>query len=509
METTVVLGVRRIDPEHDVDEVVDVLIVDGRVARVGSPGEAASWPETADARNITSELAASADPLILCPGLVDIHTHIFGSVGVPNIDQIGVRAGVPTIVDAGGAGALTIDDFVAHRSSRSKTRTLSFLSIEASGITEHSPAHSTGRSTPQMKTASMDDFLGAVERHTDRIVGLKVWASAKAGASWVDFATNLGDLIERPLLVHVGEIDPLSNERPISGEVLDRLQGGDIVTHCFTALPGALIGADRRILPEVHAARSRGVLFDPAPGLVNLRYARALAAMEQGWLPDLLSSDTHRFAVDLPGSGSILGVMNSFLALGMSLRATIERASVRPAKLINVETGRPVEGEPATLSLLRLRATPLVCSDGFESITTSEWLEPVGCFLDGTWFAAGGTQVASAQDCIDEITPQGRSYLVELSNQLSHLREHDSRWRGAELHGLVHRSRVECGLSISDGLDAFYAGVSDQAGASAAAGWLLEELGPDEVLNRLADAVRDSPKEAAVATTSSLNARAH
>ncbi len=488
------LGVRRIDPAHEVDEFVDVLLVDGRVARLGQPGDAASWPEFADARNITSEISAPTSSLILCPGLIDIHTHFYGSVGVPNIDQIGVHAGVPTVVDAGGAGASSIDDFVAHRSSRVATRTRAFMSIEAAGITEHSHAHSTSRTTAQMQTASLDNFLGAIERHAEHVVGLKVWASVRAGVSWVDHATNLSELIQRPLLVHVGEIDPTTSAQPISGEVLDRLQGGDIVTHCFTGLPGALIDSEHRILPEVHAARGRGVQFDAAPGLVNLRFDRATAAMEQGWLPDIISSDSHRFALDRQGARSVVDVMNTFLALGLSLRATIERASVRPADLVSTPTGRPTVGEPATLSLLRLHNTPRICSDGVETISTNEWLEPVGCFLDGTWFAATQTS-PSPSTPIDGLTPDVRMYLQALTNELTHLREHDSRWRGAELHQLVHRARIDCGIPIVAGLDAFYQAMTGE-GTGPAAGWLLEELGPADSVDRLTKVLAGAPNPA-------------
>ncbi len=63
-ESLAVRGGRVIDPANGVDAVADVLIVDGRIAAVGpDAGKGAS--ETLDARG-----------LVVCPGFVDIHTHL-------------------------------------------------------------------------------------------------------------------------------------------------------------------------------------------------------------------------------------------------------------------------------------------------------------------------------------------------------------------------------------------------------------------------------------------------
>jgi dihydroorotase len=62
--TLAVRGGRVIDPANDVDTVADVLIADGRIANVGPiAGKDAS--ETIDASG-----------LVVCPGFVDIHTHL-------------------------------------------------------------------------------------------------------------------------------------------------------------------------------------------------------------------------------------------------------------------------------------------------------------------------------------------------------------------------------------------------------------------------------------------------
>ena len=58
-------GGRVVDPAQGVDAVLDVLLVDGFVARVGHGVES---PEGADVRRV--------EGLVVCPGLVDVHVHL-------------------------------------------------------------------------------------------------------------------------------------------------------------------------------------------------------------------------------------------------------------------------------------------------------------------------------------------------------------------------------------------------------------------------------------------------
>lgn len=58
-------GGRVIDPSQGIDDVLDVLLVDGKVAAVG---EALDAPEGADVRDVSG--------LVVTPGLVDVHVHL-------------------------------------------------------------------------------------------------------------------------------------------------------------------------------------------------------------------------------------------------------------------------------------------------------------------------------------------------------------------------------------------------------------------------------------------------
>ncbi len=58
-------GGRVIDPSRDLDETLDVLLADGKVAGVGDGIDA---PEDADVRDVSG--------LVVAPGLVDVHVHL-------------------------------------------------------------------------------------------------------------------------------------------------------------------------------------------------------------------------------------------------------------------------------------------------------------------------------------------------------------------------------------------------------------------------------------------------
>src|SRR6188472_2461515 len=91
-------GGRVIDPGRPpaipaFDGIADVAVVDGRIDAVG-PDLAATYPE-AD--------VVDCSGLLVTPGLIDLHVHVFPGLGdfcLPP-DQVGVDSGVPIVVDGG------------------------------------------------------------------------------------------------------------------------------------------------------------------------------------------------------------------------------------------------------------------------------------------------------------------------------------------------------------------------------------------------------------------------
>ena len=90
-----------IDPKNHIDTQMDVGIADGKISRVANDIEAGRAKKVIDATG-----------LYVTPGLIDLHTHVFvGSEqgfanGFSSVspDDITLKAGITTVVDAGTSG---------------------------------------------------------------------------------------------------------------------------------------------------------------------------------------------------------------------------------------------------------------------------------------------------------------------------------------------------------------------------------------------------------------------
>ncbi len=102
-------------------------------------------------------------------------------------------------------------------------------------------------------------------------------------------------------------------------------------------------------------ARKRGVLFDVGHGSGSFWFRIAVPAIEQGFLPDTISTDIHKDSIMLPRANMIT-TMSKFLNIGMTLEQVIERSTVNPAKAIRrPELGNLSEGSVADIAVLELQ----------------------------------------------------------------------------------------------------------------------------------------------------------
>jgi predicted amidohydrolase len=92
---------------------------------IPGPGKGASPDLPTNARQVVN-----AAGLLVLPGLIDIHTHIFtgeAALGLPS-DQIGVYQGATTVVNVGSSGAGNLALF-REKVAASAARVLAFLNI--------------------------------------------------------------------------------------------------------------------------------------------------------------------------------------------------------------------------------------------------------------------------------------------------------------------------------------------------------------------------------------------
>jgi len=359
-------GGRVIDPSVRLDAVRDVAIAGGRIAAV-EPSIAAGAAETIDARG-----------KLVVPGLIDIHTHTGRSAEGP---VMVLRDGVTGWIDAGSQGADKIADIVAvARSSPQPGRVL--VNIGRAGILPDGDTMDVAR-------ADVAAAKDAIAKHRDFVVGVKARLSREvAGANDVEVLRRSQEVASSfglPVMIHMGQtVSPLDKLFPL-------LKRGDIVTHMFAPPPNAIVDDSGHILPEVLAARRRGVWFDIGNGQTgHMRWDTIGAIMKAGFWPDSFSTDWNTNSkttgvIDLPNC------MSKLLGYGMTVSEAVACATLNPSRTFPVfaDRGTLNVGAPADVALLELREGKFEFLDNYKgTITGKQRFFPAGTVLAGKKIAA-------------------------------------------------------------------------------------------------------------------------
>jgi dihydroorotase len=362
----IVKGGRVIDPSLRLDAVRDVGIVNGRIAAVEAMLDADAG-DVLDARG-----------KLVVPGLIDIHTH---AGRVKDGPSLCLADGVTGFIDAGSQGADAIANPVGIvKSAPQVARVL--VNIGRAGILPEGD-------TMDLARADVAAARDAITKYRDTIVGVKARLSRDvAGTNDYEVLRRARDLVSPlglPVMIHMGQ-----TMTPI-GKLMDLLRPGDIVTHMFAPPPNSIVDDRGRILPEVMAARRRGVWFDVGNGRTgHLRWDIVEKVMQAGFWPDTFSTDwtpEGRTAqvIDFPN------VMSKFLDVGMSLDQVVARATLNPSRVFEFfhDRGTLNAGAPADVAVLELREGTFEFVDNFTNTRTGrQRLFPVATVL-------GGKRVAS------------------------------------------------------------------------------------------------------------------
>ena len=331
-----------IDPKNSINGKMDIAVLDGKVAKV-----AASIPSN-QAKKIIDVTG-----LIVTPGLIDIHTHVFVG-GKPETfadgflsvspDDFTLKSGVTTVVDAGTSGWRNFPVFKEHVIDKSRTRVLAFLNIAGNGM--------TGSPTEQ-DVNDMDAYMTSlvVKKNPEIIVGVKI--GHYEGADWAPFdrAIDAAAKSNTPLFVEC-HLPQFSLE-----DQLKKMRPGDIITHSFEKIDERMpvIDEQGKLRSFVIDAQKRGVLFDLGHGGAGFWFSVAVPAMKQGLAPNSFGSDLHRFSMNA-GMKDMMNIMSKYMAMGMSLQEVVERATWNAAKAIHRnDLGSLTEGTVADIAVFRIR----------------------------------------------------------------------------------------------------------------------------------------------------------
>jgi len=335
-----VVGGRLLDPSQGIDVIGTVSIRGGRIASAGDGPAAVGNVQRIDAAG-----------LLVTPGLVDLHTHLYPGVSHYGIepDAHCLRRGVTTAVDAGSAGAQTFPGLRRYVIDQSRTRILAFLNIAVEGMIS-----SLVGELEDIRWASPEQAIARAREHPDVVVGIKVRLGyqmvGEDPAPAFRLARQAADALGLPLMVHVIDM------RPGLAWLLPRLSRGDIVTHCFHGNEGGILDPRGRVLCEALGARERGILFDVGHGVGSFDYRVARAAVGQGFAPDTVSSDLHAHNVAGPVYDQAT-TLSKLLHVGMPIGDVIRASTSTPALAVHRQEGigSMASGATADLSILELR----------------------------------------------------------------------------------------------------------------------------------------------------------
>ncbi len=344
----VIKGGTVIDPSQGLHAKRDVAVAGGRIAAV------AEHVPDKDAHDVIE-----ARGLLVTPGLVDLHVHVWWGVAHLAIeaDPSCLARGATTVADAGSAGSNTIAGFRRYVIDQVDTRVLAFLNISGMGQLDADIGE-----LQDIRWARVSHAAEAARLHRDRVVGIKVrLTDAIAGENDVvalERALDAAAQAGLPVMIHIGRsVHPLER-------LLAMLRPGDMVTHSFTGLPHGILDNTGRVIDVARDARARGVVFDVGHGAGSFSFEVAEKALADGFPPGTISSDVHRYNVRGPVY-DLATTLSKFLHLGLPLDEVVALGTSRPAAALGWQdrVGTLKVGAEADVAVWELREGPVTFTD--------------------------------------------------------------------------------------------------------------------------------------------------
>ncbi|MFC6465252.1 amidohydrolase/deacetylase family metallohydrolase [Marinilactibacillus sp. GCM10026970] len=356
------------------DEPIEIAIQDGQILEVSSKLTYKS-KQTIDLEN-QSYVSA---------GWIDAHTHCFEDLPLyhDSPDKIGYTKGVTTVVDAGTTGAENIGDFY-QASKDSITNVKALLNISKTGIVKQSEL-------ADMNDINEQSVLESVKKYGDFIVGLKARMSKtvvgengilplKAAKSIQKKAKNL------PLMVHIGSAPPLLEE------ILEWLEDGDILTHCFNGKENNIMDSHQQIKKSVWDAYDRGIVFDIGHGTDSFNFEVAEAALKEKMKAHTLSTDIYHRNRENGPVIDFSTTIEKLIVVGYSLQEIIPMITTRPAEMYRLnKKGHLKEQYDADLTIFKVEKNTKMLTDANGNIRNTDIIvKPTHSIIGGSVYGLGG-----------------------------------------------------------------------------------------------------------------------
>ncbi len=329
---------RVIDPCNKIDKVADIAVKDGKIAEIGSFG------------NMEGEKIFDAKGCIVTPGLIDYHVHIYPltEIGIP-AEATCFSSGITTVVDAGSCGCANYEYYRGFINS-SKLRIKCYLNVCSAGLVTSSyhenvnPAYFNRKKIKRLFEKYRGELISLKVRLSKDVVG-------NLGIAPLKETVELAEEIGVNVVVH-------STDAPVTmTELVNCLRKGDVITHTYHNIGHSIIDENGKVYDEIKAARQRGVIFDVANARFHFAFKVADAAIKDGFLPDVISTDlTVKSLYKKPQIFNMMFLLSKYLNMGLSMNEIIERCTSAPARIMGMEgeIGCLSPGSCADIAILKI-----------------------------------------------------------------------------------------------------------------------------------------------------------
>lgn len=271
-----------------------------------------------------------ASGCVVTTGLIDYHVHYFnrGTENGINPDVASFPSGVTTAVDGGSCGAANYELYRNTVMAMSDVRIFNMLLVASGGqITSQYPEQLDAQYFDKKKIKML------FERYRENLVGLKTRLSVgiiahEAAKSSLVATVELADEIGCNVSVHI--TNPVMDLEEI-GNILRK---GDVICHVYQGKGETILDANGNVRKGILRAREKGVVFDACNGCNNYDLVVCRKAMDQGFWPDIISSDINTSGYYMQPLHSLPRILSKYLEFGMSLDDVLNAATITPARLL-------------------------------------------------------------------------------------------------------------------------------------------------------------------------------
>ena len=349
----IITGGRIIDPSQKFDQIADIGIRNQKIVEIK--------PQLTK----KSAQTINASGKIITPGLIDLHAHCYpqaSAIGLP-ADELVYLTGTTTFVDAGDAGANNFSAFKHYIAAQARSRMYAFLHISSIGL--------AGFPVGEMKNieyANIDLAARTLNENSDILLGIKVRESLDVvGENGIEPLRRAVLAAERSGVKGARVMCHIGNAPGDLSVLLDTLRPGDILTHAYSGAGNNTV-QNGKLIAAALEAKKRGVIIDVGHGGGSFDFTIAEPAIQQGLIPNTISSDLHAYSGNSPSIPYLPNVMSKFLTLGFTVNEVIAMTTSHPGKIINRDPllGTLKNGASADITIFDLIEKP------------TEWLDTKG-----------------------------------------------------------------------------------------------------------------------------------